>query len=197
MSGLFGSTHPIDEVEPADLRHPQIREQHVRRHVLQDVERLLADSAVHRRPGRFEDLPHERERVAVVVDRQNANALRAAGPAMSVPACGACGCSRFSSTRAVARSATAARSGTWRPFPGPSLLGSKMPALELHQVPRDRQAEAEPAALAVDAGVGLPEALEHVGKELRRDADPRVADGDLDVRVRPARGAPRRGRPAA
>ena len=37
----FGSTHPVDEVEPAHLRHSQVREQDVRRHVLQEIERML------------------------------------------------------------------------------------------------------------------------------------------------------------
>ena len=71
------------------------------------------------------------------------------------------------------------------PFPGPSLVGKNPPALELDQVPGDREAEAEPAALAADAGVGLPEALEDVRKELRRNAGPGIADRDLDVRIDP------------
>ena len=39
----------------------------------------------------------------------------------------------------------------------------------------NRQAEAEPAARAADAGVGLPKALEDVGKKLRRNADPGIS----------------------
>jgi hypothetical protein len=35
------STHPVDEIEPAHLRHAQIREQNVRCHVLQEIERML------------------------------------------------------------------------------------------------------------------------------------------------------------
>ena len=56
-------------------------------------------------------------------------------------------------------------------------------AVHLDQVADDRQAQPEAAGLPRRAGVGLPEALEHVGQEVGRDADAGVADRHLDVRV--------------
>ena len=73
----FGSTHPIDEIEPAHLRHAQIHEQYVRRHALQEIKRMLPRmSGRNGRTGRLEDLPDERERVAVIIDRQDMNSVK-------------------------------------------------------------------------------------------------------------------------
>src|SRR4051794_35954684 len=52
-------------------------------------------------------------------------------------------------------------------------------AMQLDQMPDDRQAKPQPAMLARGAGVGLPEALEKLRKMFRGNALPRVADGDL------------------
>ena len=56
-------------------------------------------------------------------------------------------------------------------------------AVHLRQLPGNRQAQAQSAALARDAGIRLTEPLEHVRQELGRDADAGIADRDFDVRV--------------
>jgi hypothetical protein len=40
-----------------------------------------------------------------------------------------------------------------------------LPALQLNQLTRNREAETEPPARAADAGVGLPKTIEDVGKK--------------------------------
>src|SRR5262249_31172868 len=57
-------------------------------------------------------------------------------------------------------------------------------AVQLDQVPHDREAESD-AALALAAAdiLRLPEALEHVRQELRRDALAGVADDDPHLRA--------------
>src|SRR3954466_9317323 len=57
--------------------------------------------------------------------------------------------------------------------------------VELDQVPRDGQAEAEPPAQTRDAAVGLTEAIEHVRQEVGRDALAVVTDTDFDMRLAP------------
>ena len=69
------------------------------------------------------------------------------------------------------------------PCPSPALSARDRPAVQLDQVAHDGEAEAEAAVRRVVVGVGLPEAVEDVGQELRPDALARVADRDLDVRV--------------
>ena len=56
-------------------------------------------------------------------------------------------------------------------------------AMRFDEMAADRQPEAEPAVRPRERAVGLAEALEEVGQELRRDAFPGVADADLDLRV--------------
>jgi hypothetical protein len=46
-------------------------------------------------------------------------------------------------------------------------------AVQLDELPADRQAQAEAAELPAEAGVGLAERREDVRQELRRDADAR------------------------
>src|SRR5581483_1171986 len=72
-----------------------------------------------------------------------------------------------------------------RPLPHARALGGDRPAVQLRQVSRNRQAEAEAALFARDRAVGLAEALEDVRQEVPADALPGVADRDLDVRVDP------------
>ena len=62
-------------------------------------------------------------------------------------------------------------------------LGVDGAAVQLDDVPDDREAEPEPAVRPRDAAVGLAEAIEEERAELRGEPRTRVADGDLDVRV--------------
>ncbi len=57
--------------------------------------------------------------------------------------------------------------------------------MQLREALHDRQAQPEAAVAARGRGVFLPEAFEHEGQERRRDADARVLDDDLGVRVHP------------
>src|ERR1043166_1627953 len=56
-------------------------------------------------------------------------------------------------------------------------------AMQLRQLLHDAETEPEPAMLAREARVGLPEMFEDVREKLRRYTAARVADRDLDVRV--------------
>ena len=53
----------------------------------------------------------------------------------------------------------------------------------LDQVTSDREAEPKAAVLTCRAAVGLPEALEHVRQELRRDPGTGVLHLDADLAV--------------
>jgi hypothetical protein len=55
-------------------------------------------------------------------------------------------------------------------------LSKDTAALELDQVPGNREAEAKSAARAADAGVSLPKAIEDMRKKFRRNADPCISD---------------------
>ena len=59
-------------------------------------------------------------------------------------------------------------------------LGLHLAAVEVDQVLDERQAQAEPPVGPLEAGVGLPEALEDVGEELGGDALAVVADLEHD-----------------
>src|SRR5690606_23328470 len=54
-------------------------------------------------------------------------------------------------------------------------------AVQLDEVPHDREPEAEPAVRARGGGVGLPEALEEPWQRRGADAGAVVADGEPDV----------------
>jgi hypothetical protein len=70
------------------------------------------------------------------------------------------------------------------PCPGPALIAEDAAPVQLHQRAGDRHAESEAAALGpMRRCVLLPETLEEVRKELRRDAAARIADRRLDPRV--------------
>ena len=53
--------------------------------------------------------------------------------------------------------------------------------MQFDQVADDREPEAEPAMRPRRAAVGLPEPLEHVWQELRRDAAAGVGDAQFDL----------------
>jgi len=55
-------------------------------------------------------------------------------------------------------------------------------AVQLDEVAHDGQTQPETAVPAARAGVGLPEAVEHMRQEFSRNALARVGDDDLDVR---------------
>ena len=71
--------------------------------------------------------------------------------------------------------------GEGRPLVLARAIGGHAATVQLDQLPRDRQAEPEPALLPGGAGIRLAEALEQVGQELTADPDARVADLHLDV----------------
>jgi hypothetical protein len=55
--------------------------------------------------------------------------------------------------------------------------------VHLDEMPRNRQAEPKAAVRAREAAVGLPEALERVRREFRREADPGIGHGNSCVAV--------------
>src|SRR5215472_10233242 len=65
-----------------------------------------------------------------------------------------------------------------RPEPASLALGAYGTAVQADQLAHDRQAETEPTVAARARAVRLPEAVEHVRQELRRDAFPRVGHAD-------------------
>jgi len=75
--------------------------------------------------------------------------------------------------------------GEDRPLPGAGARRLDRAAVQLDQMADDGEAEAEATVLPARRGVGLAEALEDVGEELRLDPHPGVGDDDLDVRVDP------------
>ena len=66
------------------------------------------------------------------------------------------------------------------PLPRPVALDRDGAAVQLDQMSHDREPEAEAAMTPRRGRVGLPEALEHVGQQLRTDAPAVVADLDRD-----------------
>ena len=63
------------------------------------------------------------------------------------------------------------------------------PSHQLGEPARDREAEARAAEATGRRAVALPERLEERGGPIGRDADPRVADGDVEVDGSPGRDA--------
>src|SRR4051812_21207809 len=61
-------------------------------------------------------------------------------------------------------------------------LGAHGPAVRLDEVTHERQAQAEPAESARGGPLRLPEPIEDVGEELRRDPGARVAHDQMNVR---------------
>ena len=83
------------------------------------------------------------------------------------------------------------------PLPSPVAGGDDGSAVHLDQLLDDGEAQAEAAAFAGEAGVGLAESLEEMRQELRGDADAGIDDVDLEMMGTRWRGAPapsRRGR---
>ena len=66
------------------------------------------------------------------------------------------------------------------PRPAPSLAAWMVPPCRSTSCLRDGQAETQAAVAAIEPRVGLPERLEDVGQELRRDARPAVGHADFD-----------------
>ena len=65
-------------------------------------------------------------------------------------------------------------------------MGRHPAAVELDEVTPDRQAQPEPAVRARRAAIALPEPLEYMRKECRRDAVARI--GDIDANFASFRG---------
>src|SRR5689334_5604924 len=63
--------------------------------------------------------------------------------------------------------------------------GVNRSSMEFDEVTGDPEAQSEARVLACRAAVSLPKPLEYMRKEIGFDSDPRVADGDFDVRVDP------------
>ena len=145
-----------------------------------------AESAVvDRRPGRFENLPDQRQRIAVVVDRQDANALEAAARRSACraaasadarvlrPRAGACAMRSGSSIRKVA------------PFPGPSLSAKIRPpwsSTRCRVIARPRPSPPRSRLMPASA---CRKRSKTCGRNSGRNAGPGIADRDLDVRIDP------------
>ena len=66
-------------------------------------------------------------------------------------------------------------------------LGAHGAAVKLDEVTNDGQAEAKPAVGTRARRIRLAEAIEHVGKECRVDANARIGDRQFDLSVVEAR----------
>src|SRR5439155_4173541 len=73
--------------------------------------------------------------------------------------------------------------GEGRSATGPGARRAHPAAVQVDQVPDDREPEAEAAMGAGASALRLSEAIEDVGQEFRTDPHPRVLDGDLGVAV--------------
>src|SRR5215213_4133655 len=69
-------------------------------------------------------------------------------------------------------------------LPVPRALRVRRAPVQLYEVTHYREAEPEPAVSPRRGRVRLPEAVEDVREEVRRDSLPRVSDRDLDSRTR-------------
>jgi hypothetical protein len=108
--------------------------------------------------------------VDVVVDDEHAHPLRQPRHRLGAPLAARLG--RAGGARE--------RHGERAPGAGPIARGGDRAAVELAQVARDRQADAEPALRAIDRALALDEHLEQLRQQLRRDPRPAVADLDDD-----------------
>src|SRR5207302_4950392 len=70
-------------------------------------------------------------------------------------------------------------------LPSPAALRVHRPAVHLDEMADDGEAQPQTALGAARRAVRLPEAIEDVRQEVRRDADPGVADDDLDLALPP------------
>ncbi len=84
-----------------------------------------------------------------------------------------------------------------RPLSFPPALRGDRPAVELDEVADERQPQAEAAVRTRAGRVALPEALEHVGKEVGADAGPRVLHHHVHVAGRASQLGAHRARPGA
>ena len=107
---------------------------------------------------------HDFPRIRLVVDDQN---FEAASSGCAPPA-GGSGVRRM------------ARTGSWTenaaPRLRPSLCDLHLPAVQLDDVPDDREAETQPAVRPRDRAVALPETIEDERQELRCNALAGVGD---------------------
>src|SRR5205823_6915678 len=90
---------------------------------------------------------------------------------------------RLRSGRILARSRERQGDGEGRPATGPGARRADPAAVQIDQVPDDREPEAEAAMGTGTAALRLSETIEDVWQESRADPHPRVLDRDLRVAV--------------
>ena len=141
------------------------------------------------RPGLLEEVPQRVEGVVVVVHHEHVDV----GEARRPPRAGATGVrtrpGRPSAPTGAGRRAAVGRSTVKvAPWFAPRARRADAPAVGLDEVADDGEADAQPAVGPGGARVGLPEALEDVGQEVRVDAGAVVPDLEPD-QVRAGAGA--------
>ena len=149
-------------------------------HVGQSARRIASSASgaesrsYDRRAGTFQNRPQQVQRVEFVVDRQHADAVQARNVLeLRAPAIGLRLLARGRlAAPPRARSSAAASRVNVAPWPAPLAGRRHRAAVQLGQLLRDREPEAEAAMLARERRVGLPEPLEDERQELRRDAAP-------------------------
>src|SRR5688500_8800322 len=62
-------------------------------------------------------------------------------------------------------------------------LDADAASVQLHQTLDDREPKSQAAITACRRRIALTESIENVGQEIRQDADARVANADLDMRI--------------
>ncbi len=138
--------------------------------------------------GVFEGLPEQLQRVFLVVHEQDVESVEPFGPRHRRSVRGRVEPGGVVRVRirlghhghlGASRNCTTNRA----PCPGPSLRAPDGPAVQLHELLADREAEAEPAVLPREPAVGLQKRLEHVRQEMGRDPDAGVAHRHADDAV--------------
>src|SRR5713101_1695896 len=71
-----------------------------------------------------------------------------------------------------------------RPFPLAVARRADRSAVQFDDVTRNREPQPEAVVLPRNPPISLSESLEHMGQEIRMDAAARVADDNLEMRVR-------------
>ena len=171
------------QLKTVHARHAKVTHDRVRCALVQRAQRRATRICTDDRgTSRLEDFTHQRQRIRIVVDDQNLKPreidrcrrllawLCTPTLVVDVETCAGRGRSRQPHRKSGALSRAVA-------------FGPDRASMQLDQLARDRQAEAQPAILPRETTVGLPKTLEDMRQELRRNAGAAIADHDLEVRV--------------
>ena len=133
---------------------------------------------VHVRAGAAQHRLQQRARILLVVHDQDVDAVDATARGSALAGCAA----------RLAAEADRQDDRERRSLAAPLAVGADGPAVQLDEVPRDRQAQSEAAVDARGRAVSLAEAIEHEREELGRDARCRCPPLRFPSTRRPAHG---------